>query len=89
VPGAHTQVRATDVPLPAEAIFVISNSLAESKKAESASTQYNLRVVECRLAAAVLAVQLGVSKVCDSAYCTLVIRLSRARCEDQMEIRAE
>lgn len=45
--------------LPAEATFVIANSLAESKKAVTADTCYNLRVVECRLAAIVLAVQLG------------------------------
>lgn len=49
--------------LPAEATFVIANSLAESKKAVTADTCYNLRVVECRLAAIVLAIQLGQPQV--------------------------
>lgn len=52
-------VRAHDVPLPPGASFVICNSLAVSNKAEGATGRYNLRVVECRLAAAVLAVALG------------------------------
>ncbi|GJP63152.1 hypothetical protein CLOP_g20226 [Closterium sp. NIES-67] len=52
-------VRAHPVPLPAAAVFVIANSLAVSKKAETAATNYNRRVVECRLAAMVLAVRLG------------------------------
>ena len=56
------QVRAEEVRLPEEATFVIANSLAESKKAVTADTCYNLRVVECRLAAIVLAVQLGQPK---------------------------
>ena len=57
------QVRATDVVLPEGATFVIANSLTESNKAETAAARYNMRVVECRLAAAVLAVTLGQSKV--------------------------
>ena len=44
-------VRATDVQLPAGGSFVIAHSLAESKKAVTAATNYNNRVVECRLAA--------------------------------------
>lgn len=44
-------VRATDVPLPAGGSFVIAHSLAESNKAVTAATNYNNRVVECRLAA--------------------------------------
>ncbi|CAI5473753.1 unnamed protein product [Closterium sp. Yama58-4] len=52
-------VRAHPVPLPSTAVFVIANSLAVSKKAETAATNYNRRVVECRLAAMVLAVRLG------------------------------
>eukprot|EP00882_Tetradesmus_deserticola_P016206 GHRQ01017289.1.p1 GENE.GHRQ01017289.1~~GHRQ01017289.1.p1 ORF type:complete len:350 (+),score=139.38 GHRQ01017289.1:90-1139(+) len=52
-------VRATDVQLPAGATFVIANSMAVSKKAETADRRYNLRVVECRLAAMLLAVALG------------------------------
>mmetsp|Transcript_8583 Transcript_8583/g.28088 ORF Transcript_8583/g.28088 Transcript_8583/m.28088 type:complete len:363 (+) Transcript_8583:119-1207(+) len=53
-------VRATDVPLPEGGTFVIANSLAVSKKAETAAGKYNLRVVECRLASVLLGVALGV-----------------------------
>ncbi|KAL8587492.1 hypothetical protein ACOMHN_000898 [Nucella lapillus] len=42
-----------DVQLPPEASFLISNSLAEHNKA--ASSEFNTRVVECRLAAQILA----------------------------------
>lgn len=44
-------IRATDVQLPAAGTFVIAHSLAESQKAVTAATNYNNRVVECRLAA--------------------------------------
>ena len=57
------QVRADEVDLPAEATFVIGNSLTESQKAVTADVKYNLRVVECRLAAIVLAIGLGKSQV--------------------------
>ncbi len=53
------QVRTRDVVLPPGATFVIAHSLAVSNKAEGATGRYNLRVVECRLAAAVLALALG------------------------------
>lgn len=43
-------VRATDVKLPDGGSFVIAHSLAESQKAVTAATNYNNRVVECRLA---------------------------------------
>lgn len=52
-------IRATDVQLPAGGTFVIANSLAESQKAVTAATNYNNRVVECRLAAIVLGIKLG------------------------------
>lgn len=55
-------VRATDVVLPQTAAFVICNSLAVSNKAEKATKQYNLRVVECRLATAMLALAVGQPK---------------------------
>lgn len=62
--GFHDlQIRASDVVLPEGAVFVIANSLTVSNKAETAAGRYNMRVVECKLAAAVLAVILGVSKV--------------------------
>ncbi|KAK9816763.1 hypothetical protein WJX72_004871 [[Myrmecia] bisecta] len=52
-------VRASDVSLPEGATFVISNSLTVSNKAETAPLRYNMRVVECRLAAICLAISLG------------------------------
>ncbi|XP_031265863.1 galactokinase-like [Pistacia vera] len=52
-------IRATDVQLPAGGTFVIAHSLAESQKAVTAATNYNNRVVECRLAAIVLGIKLG------------------------------
>uniref|UniRef100_A0A5B7AA30 Putative galactokinase 1 n=1 Tax=Davidia involucrata TaxID=16924 RepID=A0A5B7AA30_DAVIN len=52
-------IRATDVQLPAGGLFVIAHSLAESQKAVTAATNYNNRVVECRLAAIVLGIKLG------------------------------
>ncbi len=45
--------------LPPGATFVIGNSLTVSNKAETADKRYNLRVVECRLAAALMAKGLG------------------------------
>lgn len=59
----HEQVRAEDVVLPPGATFVIANSLTVSAKAETAAARYNMRVVECRLAAMLLALALGKSKV--------------------------
>lgn len=44
-------IHASDVQLPAGGTFVIAHSLAESQKAVTAATNYNNRVVECRLAA--------------------------------------
>lgn len=64
-------VRGVDVALPAEATFVIANSLAVSNKAEGAEGRYNLRVVECRLAAAVMAVLLGKQQAQALEYKTL------------------
>ncbi|GLJ31642.1 hypothetical protein SUGI_0635670 [Cryptomeria japonica] len=52
-------IKASDVQLPDGGTFVIANSLAESQKAVTAATNYNNRVVECRLAAIVLAIKLG------------------------------
>lgn len=52
-------VRTDDVKLPDGAVFVIANSLTVSNKAETAHTRYNLRVVECRLAAMLMAKRLG------------------------------
>ena len=62
--------------LPDEATFVIGNSLTESQKAVTADVKYNLRVVECRLAAIVLAIALGQSKVrtCITWHRTHIVR---------------
>ncbi|KNA11669.1 hypothetical protein SOVF_133130, partial [Spinacia oleracea] len=54
-------IRATDVKLPEGGSFVIAHSLAESQKAVTAATNYNNRVVECRLAAIVLGIKLGMN----------------------------
>ncbi len=55
-------MRAADVVLPSGCTFVVANSLAVSNKAEGAHKRYNMRVVECRAAASVLARALGVAK---------------------------
>ncbi|KAI5579480.1 hypothetical protein POPTR_008G102800v4 [Populus trichocarpa] len=55
-------IRATDVQLPAGGTFVIAHSLAESQKAVTAATNYNNRVVECRLASIVLGIKLGMKQ---------------------------
>ena len=54
-------ISTNDVALPEDAAFIIGNCLAVSNKAESAHMRYNLRVVECRLAAIVLGLKLGMS----------------------------
>ena len=48
-------LRTTDIHLPVGAAFVVSNSLAEHNKA--ATSDFNTRVVECRLAAQVQCVR--------------------------------
>lgn len=70
-------MRGTDVSLPASGIFVVANSLTVSNKAETANerwtvvvlhvnlgmaVRYNLRVMECRVAAMMLAYILGLPK---------------------------
>ncbi|KAK8938745.1 Galactokinase [Platanthera zijinensis] len=54
-------IRASDVQLPPGGTFILAHSLAESRKAITAAKNYNNRVVECRLAAIVLAKKLGKS----------------------------
>eukprot|EP00775_Hariotina_reticulata_P013754 gene13754-13873_t len=48
-------VRAQPVPLPSGGAFIVSNCLAPSHKAETAASRFNLRVLECRLGAMLLA----------------------------------
>ena len=52
-------IRATDVILPPGSTFVVANSLAVSDKAVGAHRRYNMRVIECRLAAVILSLSLG------------------------------
>eukprot|EP01121_Diplochlamys_sp_Union-15-3_P020969 TRINITY_DN8357_c0_g1_i1.p1 TRINITY_DN8357_c0_g1~~TRINITY_DN8357_c0_g1_i1.p1 ORF type:complete len:472 (+),score=69.66 TRINITY_DN8357_c0_g1_i1:37-1452(+) len=52
-------LKATLLELPEGATFVVANSLVESNKYVTASTCFNMRVVECRLAAILLAKKLG------------------------------
>jgi hypothetical protein len=72
-------VRATAVPLPAGAAFVVAHSLAVSNKAETAAGRYNLRVVECRLAAVLLAIKLGYPSVQARQLRTLQVRAADLR----------
>ncbi|XP_061138785.1 N-acetylgalactosamine kinase [Syngnathus typhle] len=53
-------LRTTDVPLPDSAVFVISNSCVEMNKA--ASSHYNSRVVDCRIATKLLAQAKGLNQ---------------------------
>jgi N-acetylgalactosamine kinase len=53
-------LRATPCSLPDKACFVVANSLVESHKYISAGSCYNMRVVECRIAARVVAKALGI-----------------------------
>lgn len=46
-------IRATSISLPSDAVFVIANSLTEANKA--ATSDFNTRVVECRIACKLLA----------------------------------
>lgn len=52
-------LKAKPVALPEDAVFVVAHSLAEANKA--ATNDFNRRVIECRLAAKILAVSNGTS----------------------------
>lgn len=49
---------ASETKLPAGVLFVVANSMAESLKGETSSL-FNLRVIECRVACAILQTKLG------------------------------
>ncbi|XP_046863679.1 N-acetylgalactosamine kinase-like [Xenia sp. Carnegie-2017] len=53
-------LRSTDVIIPEGITFVIANSQVEMNKSKTAGTHFNVRVVECRTAAQVLAKAKGV-----------------------------
>ena len=55
-------VRATPVSIPDGTAFVVAHSLKVSNKAETSVGHYNLRVVECTIASAMLAKKLGATK---------------------------
>ncbi|KAK5583707.1 hypothetical protein RB653_005305 [Dictyostelium firmibasis] len=57
----HPNLKTYDVQLPKGVSFVICNSLVDSLKVITGATNYNLRVVECRLAAVLLAYYTGLS----------------------------
>jgi N-acetylgalactosamine kinase len=52
-------VRASPVLLPPSCFFIVANSLKVSEKAVAGVAHYNVRVVECRIASALLAKKLG------------------------------
>lgn len=52
-------LRFTPIPLPPGAAIVVCNSLVQASKSTSAREAYNLRVVECRLAGAMIASSLS------------------------------
>merc|ERR1711977_490134 len=52
-------VKAHSVPIPLGGIFIIANTVVQSLKALAPEGKYNLRVVECRLAAIALGFGLG------------------------------
>lgn len=55
-------LKATPVQLPSGGVFVISNSFYQAPKAVTAATGYNLRVVEGRLAAKLIAKAFGLPR---------------------------
>ena len=66
---AFNPLHATPVQLPAGGVFVISNSFYQAPKAVTAATGYNLRVVEGRLAAKLVAKARGLPRFLE--YTTL------------------
>ncbi|CAB3988740.1 N-acetylgalactosamine kinase-like [Paramuricea clavata] len=53
-------LRYKDITIPDGVVFVIANSLVEMNKSKTAGTHFNVRVVECRTAAQVLAKTKGI-----------------------------
>lgn len=72
-------LRATDVKLPGGAVFVISNCCREMNKA--ASSHYNIRVVECRIATKVRRLCLvgPLPSLFKNAFCTFTRSLVQLR----------
>ncbi|KAG6460361.1 hypothetical protein O3G_MSEX011933 [Manduca sexta] len=60
-------LQATPIALPEDAVFVVAHSLAEANKA--ATNDFNIRVMECRLSAKILAACTGIA--CDNKIITL------------------
>ncbi|CAN1300211.1 GAL1 [Linum perenne] len=55
-------IRSTDVQLPKGGTFVIAHSLVHAQKSPPASVNYNTRIVERRLAAIILGINLGMKE---------------------------
>lgn len=80
-------LRATDVKLPEGAVFVISNSCVEMNKA--ASSHYNIRVVECRIATKVLLKIRRSDTQCSHEaprHVTILYMLCDVRCWRRLEV---
>ena len=68
---------------------MIGNSLVEANKYLTASTCFNMRVVECKLAAIVLAKHLGVDwknvkRLIDVSWVTISCLIAVDSCENQI-----
>ena len=54
-------IRTESIEIPPGYSFVVANSLVTSNKKETSETNYNLRVIECRLASAILGKELNIN----------------------------
>ena len=71
-------LHATPVSLPPTAVFLVCNSLYESEKAVQAARQFNARVLECKLAALLLAKHFRI-QVASSEVKSFVLRTVQQR----------
>ena len=71
-------LHATAVSLPPTAVFLVCNSLFDSEKAVQAARQFNARVLECKLAALLLAKHFDI-KVAPSEVSSFVLRTLQQR----------
>ena len=71
-------LHATAVELPPNAVFLVCNSLYESEKAVQAARQFNARVLECKLAALLLARHFQLQVVADEVR-SFVLRTVQQR----------
>jgi len=71
-------LHATAVSLPPTAVFLVCNSLYDSEKAVQAARQFNARVLECKLAALLLAKHFNIA-VAPNEAATFVLRTLQQR----------